>query len=316
MTSLVLAEHDNRSLSLATAQTVAAAIMLGGPVHVLVAGYGCRNVADEASRIAGVETVLLVDDPQYAHGLSEPVAALILSLAERYSAFLAPATATGKSVMPRVSAILDVPQISEITKVLAPDTFERPIYAGRIVQTVRAPAGKLVLTVRPSAFAAAAAGVSAGVATVPAAKDPALSSFVGECLTQSEEPDLTTARIVVAGGRGLQSQENFDRLGRIAACLDAAIGGTRAAVDAGFVPNQSQIGQTGKVIAPDLYIGVGISGAIQHLAGIKDAKVIVAINKDEDAPIFQAADFGLVADAFTALPELENALVKRKSETA
>jgi electron transfer flavoprotein alpha subunit len=313
MTSLVLAEHGNNALSDATGQAVRAAAALGSPVHVLVAGHGCHAVAEAASRLAGVETVLVADDTLYAHALAEPLATLILSLADRYEAFVAPATATGKSIMPRVAAILDVPQISEINKVLSRDTFERPIYAGRIIQTVQAPAGKLVLTVRSSAFASVGDGGDAAVVSISAAEDPALSRFVREERAQSDRPDLATARRVVAGGRGLQTRENFDRLERVASILGAAVGGTRAAVDGGFIPNPCQIGQTGKVIAPDLYLAVGISGAIQHLAGIKDAKLVVAINKDEEAPIFSFADIGLVADAFAALPVLEEKLRNRSA---
>jgi electron transfer flavoprotein alpha subunit len=312
MTSLVLAEHDNRNLSVTTAQAVTAALALGAAVHVLVAGENAGAVAAAASRIAGVDAVLIADEPRYRHGLAEPVAALLLSLADRYEALLAPATTKGKSVLPRVAALLDVPQVSEITKVIAPDTFERPIYAGRILQTVRLPAGKLVATVRPSAFAVASEGRAAPIVAVPAAVVVAGSSFVGESLNRADYPDLTAARIVVAGGRGLQSQQGFAQLEGLAAELNAAVGGTRAAVDAGFIPNDGQIGQTGKVIAPDLYIGVGISGAIQHLAGIKEAKVIVAINKDSEAPIFQSADIGLVGDAATVLPALTAALRRRR----
>lgn len=311
MASLVLAEHDNKTLSGATAQAVTAARAVGAPVHVLVAGHACRAVAEAASLLSGVEAVLVADDPLYAHALAEPVSALILALADRYDVLVAPATAKGKSTMPRVAALLDVPQISEITNVLARDTFERSIYAGRILQTVKAPAGKQVVTVRPSAFAAAGEGGAAAIVPVSAAGDPAASRFVSEALTQSDRPGLATARRVVAGGRGLQARENFDRLERVADVLGAAVGGTRAAVDGGFIPNQCQIGQTGKVIAPDLYLAVGISGAIQHIAGIKGAKLVVAINKDEDAPIFQFADIGMVGDAFVALPELEEKLRRR-----
>jgi len=310
MPSLVLAEHDNKHLSDATAKTVTAAQQLGEPVHILVAGHGCTEVVHTAARLYGVEAVIFADDPLYARPLAESLAALILSVADRYEAFLAPATANGKNVLPRVAALLDVPQISEITKVLSPDTFERPIYAGSVVQTVQAPAGKKVLTVRSTAFKPAEQGGAALMVAIPAGSDPELSNFVGENLSVSERPELTAAKIVISGGRGLQSAENFKLLERVADKLKAAVGASRAAVDAGFVPNDYQVGQTGKVVAPDLYIAVGISGAIQHLAGMKDSKIIVAINKDEEAPIFQIADYGLVADLFQALPEMDAELGK------
>ena len=311
MPSLVLAEHDNRTLSDATARTVTAALALGAPVHVLVAGHNCDGVATAAARLAGVETVIVADDPLYAHPLAETIAALILSLAERYDAFLAPATSLGKNVLPRLAAALDVAQVSEITKVLTPDTFERPIYAGSAIQTIRAPAGKMVITVRPTGFAAAGPGGAALIVAVPRGPDPALSFFVDETLSPADHPALTSAKIVIAGGRGLQSKDNYKLLEQIADRLQAAVGATRAAVDGGFLPNDCQIGQTGKVVAPELYIAAGISGALQHIAGIKDAKIIVAINKDEEAPIFQIADYGLVADLFQALPELDAELAKR-----
>ena len=311
MPSLVLAEHNNRTLSDATAKTVTAALALGTPVHVLVAGHDSTPVAAAAAHLEGVEAVIVADNPLYAHPLAETIAALILTLAERYDAFLAPATSNGKNVLPRVAAFLDVPQISEITKVLAPDTFERPIYAGSAIQTVRAPAGKKVITVRPTGFAAAGPGGYALIVTVPPGPDPALSFFAGETLSPSDHPALASAKIVISGGRGLQTKGNFKLLERIADRLQAAIGASRAAVDGGFLPNDCQIGQTGKVVAPDLYIAAGISGAHQHVAGIKDAKIIVAINKDEEAPIFQIADYGLVADLFQALPELDAELAKR-----
>jgi len=310
MPSLVLAEHDNKHLSDATAKTVTAAQQLGEPVHILVAGHGCTEVVHTAARLYGVEAVIFADDPLYARPLAESLAALILSVADRYEAFLAPATANGKNVLPRVAALLDVPQISEITKVLSPHTFERPIYAGSVVQTVQAPAGKKVLTVRSTAFKPAEQGGAALMVAIPAGSDPELSNFVGENLSVSERPELTAAKIVISGGRGLQSAENFKLLERVADKLKAAVGASRAAVDAGFVPNDYQVGQTGKVVAPDLYIAVGISGAIQHLAGMKDSKIIVAINKDEEAPIFQIADYGLVADLFQALPEMDAELGK------
>jgi electron transfer flavoprotein alpha subunit len=311
MTSLVVAEHDNKSLKDATTKTVTAATQISPPVHVLVAGENCTGVAQAVAKLAGVENVLLVDSASYAHGLAEPVAALILMLADKYDAILAPATTFGKNVLPRVAAKLDVPQISEILGVDAPDTFRRPIYAGNAIQTVKAEGFKKVVTVRATAFKPAAETGNAAIDKIALAPDPGLSTFVNEELSKSERPELTAAKIIVSGGRGLQSGENFRMLDRIADKLGAAVGASRAAVDAGFVPNDYQVGQTGKVVAPELYIAVGISGAIQHLAGMKDSKVIVAINKDEEAPIFQVADYGLVADLFKAIPELEQELSKR-----
>ena len=310
MASLVIAEHDNKALKDATAKTVSAATQLGSPVHVLVAGSGCGGVAEAAAKLAGVEKVLVADAPLYAKMVAEPMAALILSLADGYDAILAPATTNGKNYLPRVAAKLDVPQISEILKVVSPDTFERPIYAGNAIQTVQAPAGKKVITVRTTAFKAAEATGSAAIENVAAAADPGLSKFVGEELSKSERPELTSAKIIISGGRGMQSGDNFHMLEKIADKLHAAVGASRAAVDAGFVPNDYQVGQTGKVVAPELYIAVGISGAIQHLAGMKDSKVIAAINKDEEAPIFQVADYGLVADLFKAIPEMDEELTK------
>ena len=310
MTSLVIAEHDNKTLKEQTAKAVTAAAQLGAPVHVLVAGQDAGAVADAAAKLAGVEKVLLADDAQYAKLVAESVEALILSLADKYDAILAPATTNGKNYLPRVAAKLDVPQISEILKVVSPDTFERPIYAGNAIQTVQAPEGKKVITVRTTAFKAAEATGSASVEKISAAADPGISKFVGEELSKSERPELTSAKIVISGGRGMQSGDNFHLLDKIADKLHAAVGASRAAVDAGFVPNDYQVGQTGKVVAPELYIAVGISGAIQHLAGMKDSKVIAAINKDEEAPIFQVADYGLVADLFKALPEMEAELTK------
>jgi electron transfer flavoprotein alpha subunit len=311
MASLVIAEHDNASLKDATHKTVTAAAQLSGPVHVLVAGENCAGVAQAAARIAGVEKVLLADAPAYARQLAEPMEALIVSLAGAYDAILAPATTTGKNFLPRVAARLDVGQISEILKVVSPDTFERPIYAGNAIETLQAPSGKKVITVRTTAFTAAAEGANAPIEKIAAAADPGLSSFAGEALSKSERPELTSARIVISGGRGLGSAENFKLLDSIADKLNAAVGASRAAVDAGFVPNDFQVGQTGKAVAPELYIAVGISGAIQHLAGMKDSRVIVAINKDSDAPIFQVADFGLVGDLFQVLPELDGELARR-----
>ena len=311
MASLVIAEHDNAALKDATHKTVSAAAQVSAPVHVLVAGENCGAVADAAAKIAGVEKVLLADAAAYAKQLAEPMQALILSLAANYDAILAPATTTGKNILPRVAAKLDVPQISEILKVLSPDTFERPIYAGNAIETVQAPAGKKIITVRTTAFKAAEESGSAAIEKIAAAADPGLSKFAGETLSKSERPELTSAKIVISGGRGLGSAENFKLLDSIADKLHAAVGASRAAVDAGYVPNDYQVGQTGKAVAPDLYIAVGISGAIQHLAGMKDSRRIVAINKDEEAPIFQVADYGLVGDLFKILPELDEELSKR-----
>jgi len=311
MTSLVIAEHDNATLKDATHKTVTAATQISAPVHVLVAGENCAAVAQAAVRIAGVEKVLLADAPALAKQLAEPMEALILQLAGSYDAILAPATTTGKNILPRVAAKLDTPQISEILKVLSPDTFERPIYAGNAIETVQAPAGKKIVTVRTTAFAVAAEGGSAAIENVTAPADAGLSSFSGETLSKSDRPELTSAKVVISGGRGLGSAENFKLLDSIADKLHAAVGASRAAVDAGFVPNDYQVGQTRKAVAPDLYIAVGISGAIQHLAGMKDSRLIVAINKDEEAPIFQIADYGLVGDLFKILPELDEELAKR-----
>jgi electron transfer flavoprotein alpha subunit len=311
MTALLLAEHDNKTLKDATHKALTAAKALGGDTHVLVAGKDARAVADAAAKLAGVAKVLLADAPAYEHMLAEPIAALIVSLAPSYDAIVGPSTTAAKNVMPRVAALLDVMQISDVTKVLAPDTFERLIYAGNAVQTVRSKDAKKVITVRTTAFQAAAAGGSAPVEAVGAAPDPGISSFVGEELSKSERPELTSAKIIISGGRAMQSRENFTKyIEPVADKLGAAMGASRAAVDAGYAPNDWQVGQTGKVVAPELYIAVGISGAIQHLAGMKDSKVIVAINKDEEAPIFQVADYGLVADLYKALPELAEELAK------
>ncbi len=311
MSALVVAEHDNRTLNEATARAVTAASAIATPVHVLVAGADCAAVAEGAAKIAGVEKVLLADSPLYARQLAETMETLILSVADKYDAILAPATTTGKNYLPRVAAKLDVPQISEIIAVIAPDTFERPIYAGNAVETVQAPEGKRVITVRTTAFRPAQPGGGASIEKLPAAADPGLSRFVGEALSRSERPELTSAKIVISGGRGLGSAENFHLLDRIADRLGAAVGASRAAVDAGYVPNDFQVGQTGKAVAPDLYLAIGISGAIQHLAGMKDSRVIAAINKDPEAPIFAIADFGLVEDLFKAIPELNDELEKR-----
>jgi electron transfer flavoprotein alpha subunit len=309
MTTLLVAEHDNASLKDATAKALTAAVELGGEVHVLVAGKDCAPAAAEAAKLAGVAKVLKADGDALAHQLAEPMAELIVGLAGGYDAIVAPATTGGKNVMPRVAALLDVMQISEITRVIAPDTFERLIYAGNAVQTVQSGDAKKVITVRTAAFKAAGTGGSAPVEDIAAPGASEKSGYVGSQLAKSERPELTAARIVISGGRAFQSADNFKKyLEPLADKMGAAIGASRAAVDAGYAPNDFQVGQTGKVVAPDLYIACGISGAIQHLAGMKDAKVIVAINKDPDAPIFQIADYGLVGDVFQILPELEKAL--------
>jgi len=309
MSILIVAEHDNASLKPATLNTVTAAGQLGGDIAILVAGEGCSAAAQAAAKIVGVTKVLCADSAEYGHDMAENLAPLIAKLAPDYSHVLAPATTFGKNVMPRAAALLDVQQISEISGIESPDTFVRPIYAGNALATVQSADAIKVITVRTTAFdAAAAEGGSAPVEAVEATGDTGLASFLGQELTKSERPELTTAGIVISGGRGMQSGENFAMIERIADKLGAAVGASRAAVDAGYVPNDYQVGQTGKVVAPDLYIAIGISGAIQHLAGMKDSKVIVAINKDEEAPIFQVADYGLVADLFQALPDLEKAL--------
>ena len=309
MSTLVIAEHDNTNLKPATLNTVAAANVIGGAVHICVAGHSCQSVADEAAAVDGVEKVILADDSAYENQLAESTANLIKSISSDYSHILAPATTFGKNVLPRLSALLDVQQISEITEVVSEDTFKRPIYAGSCIATVKSSDAVKVITVRATAFDPVdASGGSASVESISADGVSDLSSFVNEEIAQSDRPELTAASIVISGGRGMQSGDNFHLLETIADKLGAAVGASRAAVDAGFVPNDYQVGQTGKIVAPDLYIAVGISGAIQHLAGMKDSKVIVAINKDEDAPIFQVADYGLVADLFNALPELAEQL--------
>ncbi len=311
MTALLLAEHDNKTLKDATAKALTAAKGLGGDVHVLVAGKDCRAVAEAAARLAGVGKVLLADAPAYEHMMAEPLAALVVSLAGPYDAIVAPSTSVAKNVMPRVAALLDVMQLSDLVKVLGPDTFERLIYAGNAVQTVRSKDAKKVITVRTTVFQPAGEGVSAPIEPAAAAADPGVSAFVGEELSKSERPELTSAKIIISGGRAMQSRDNFTKyIEPVADRLGAAMGASRAAVDAGYAPNDWQVGQTGKMVAPELYIAVGISGAIQHLAGMKDSKVIVAINKDEEAPIFQVADYGLVADLYKALPELADELKK------
>jgi electron transfer flavoprotein alpha subunit len=312
MTSLLLAEHANGALGGATAKALSLALKLGEPVHVLAAGSGCAEAARQAAALAGVEKVLLADAPHLGAQLAEDMAALILPLMTNYNALIAPATANGKNIAPRIAALLDAAQISDVTAILSPNRFERPVYAGNAIQMVECDQPKKVITVRTAAFLAAPSGASlAPVETIPAPEPNGLSIFVSEELSQSARPELTAAKVVISGGRGMQSMENFKLLERIADKLGAAIGASRAAVDAGFAPNDYQVGQTGKVVAPELYIAVGISGAIQHLAGMKDAKVIVAINKDEEAPIFQVADYGLVGDLFKILPEFEAALDNR-----
>jgi electron transfer flavoprotein alpha subunit len=309
MAILLLAEHDNSTLSDQTAKALTAASQIGGDIHVLVAGSGAQAAADAAAKLAGVSKVLLADDASLANSLAEPLAAMIVSLAGSYDTIIAAATASAKNVMPRVAALLDVMQVSEIIEVISPDTFKRPIYAGNALQTVQSTDAKKVITVRTASFAAAGEGGSATVEAVSAATSPELSSFVSDAIASSERPELTSAKIIISGGRALGSSEKFKEvLLPVADKLGAAIGASRAAVDAGYAPNDWQVGQTGKVVAPALYIAVGISGAIQHLAGMKDSKVIVAINKDEEAPIFQVADYGLVGDLFEILPQLEKAL--------
>ncbi len=314
MPTLLIAEHDNKTLKDATNKALTAAKAIGAEVHVLVAGLNCKAVADAAATLEGVGKVLLAQAPAYEHALAEPIAALIVSLAGPYETIVAPATTSGKNFMPRVAALLDVMQISDVIKVVAPDTFERPVYAGNAIQTVRSREAKKVITVRTAAFQATGpVGSGVPVETVAAAADPGVSQFAGEELSKSERPELTSAKIIISGGRAMQSRENFTKyIEPVADELGAAVGASRAAVDAGYAPNDWQVGQTGKVVAPDLYIAVGISGAIQHLAGMKDSKVIVAINKDEEAPIFQVADYGLVADLYQALPELAAELGKMR----
>ncbi len=305
MAILVIAEHNNAALAAATLNTVAAAQAIGDDIHMLVAGSGCGAVAEAAAQVAGVAKVLVADHAAYAHQLPENLAPLIAELGKNYSHVLAPATTNGKNVLPRVAALLDVEQISEIVKVLSADTFQRPIYAGNAIATVQSSAAVKVISVRGTGFdAVAATGGSASIEAIASVSDAGISRFVGEELAKSERPELTAAKIIVSGGRGMQNGDNFQLLYSVADKLGAAVGASRAAVDAGFVPNDMQVGQTGKIVAPQLYIAVGISGAIQHLAGMKDSKVIVAINKDEEAPIFQVADYGLVADLFEAVPEL------------
>ena len=309
MAILLLADHDNTSLSDQTAKTLTAAAKIGGDVHILVAGKGAKAAADSAAKLAGVSKVLLAESDELANNLAEPLADLIVSLAAGYDTIITAATSVGKNVLPRVAALLDVAQISEITEVVSADTFKRPIYAGNAIQTVQSSDAKRVITVRTASFASAPEGSSAAVEAIAAVANPGLSTFIGDALSTSDRPELTSAKIIISGGRALGSAEKFrEVILPVADKLGAAVGASRAAVDAGYAPNDWQVGQTGKVVAPQLYIACGISGAIQHLAGMKDSKVIVAINKDEEAPIFQIADYGLVADLFEALPELEKAL--------
>lgn len=309
MTILLVAEHDHSSLSDQTSKALSAASQIGGDIEILVAGKDAKGAADAAAKLNGVSKVLLADSDEYANLLAEPMAALIVSLADNYDAIIAPATAACKNFLPRVAALLDVMQITEITEVVAPDTFKRPIYAGNAVQTVKSSDAKKVITVRTASFSDAGEGGSASVETIAAAGDPGLSAFVEDKIVENDRPELTSAKIIISGGRAMGSAEKFEEvILPVADKLGAAVGASRAAVDSGYAPNDWQVGQTGKVVAPELYIACGISGAIQHLAGMKDSKVIVAINKDEEAPIFQVADYGLVADLFDILPELEKAL--------
>jgi electron transfer flavoprotein alpha subunit len=311
MRVLLLAEHSNSALNQVTAKALSAAAALGGEVHVLVAGCACRPAAEGAAKLGGVAKVLLADAPHLAHQLAEEMSALIVPLMKTYDALIAASTARGKTILPRVAALLDVPQISDITAVHGPDTFERPIYAGNALQTVQSTDAKRVITVRTASFPAAPEGGSAIIETISVPDPLGLSTFERAEIAKSDRPELAAARIVISGGRGMQSGENFKKyIEPVADRLGAAMGASRAAVDAGYAPNDLQVGQTGKVVAPELYIAVGISGAIQHLAGMKDSKVIVAINKDGEAPIFQVADYGLVADLFQALPELDSELQK------
>jgi electron transfer flavoprotein alpha subunit len=310
MAVLLVAEHDNAELKDATPKAVTAAAQIGGDIHVLVAGHNCQAVADAAAKLDGIAKVLLVDDAQFERPLAENMAGLVVPLMANYDTLVAAATTNGKDFMPRIAALLDVAQISDITAVVSADTFERPIYAGNAIETVQSTDATKVITVRATTFAAAGSGGSAPIEKIDAPAASGIARLVGEELSRSERPELTSAKIVISGGRGMQSGDNFPMLEKIADKLGAAVGASRAAVDAGFVPNEYQVGQTGKVVAPQLYIAVGISGAIQHLAGMKDSKVIVAINKDEEAPIFQVADYGLVADLFKAVPELEAELEK------
>ncbi len=310
MTVLLIAEHDNSELRDSNAKVLTAALEMNSDVHVLVAGHNCAAVGDAAAKLEGIAKVIVVDDPQFERPVAENMATLIVPMMDSYEHLVSAANTDGKDYTPRIAALLDVAQVSEITAVISSDTFERPIYAGNAIETVQATDAKKVVTVRTTTFAAAGEGGSAPVESASAPASPGITRYKGEELSKSDRPELTSAKIVISGGRGMQSGDNFPMLEAIADKLGAAVGASRAAVDAGFVPNDYQVGQTGKVVAPQLYIAVGISGAIQHLAGMKDSKVIVAINKDEEAPIFQVADYGLVADLFQAVPELEAELAK------
>lgn len=309
MTILLLADHNNEVLSDQTAKALTAAGQIGGDVHILVIGAGCKDMANECAKLSGVAKVIHIEHEASRHQLAEPVAATMAEMAGEYDVLMAPSTSNGKNIMPRVAALIDVMQISDVTSIVSPDTFERPIYAGNAIQTVQATDAKKVLTIRTAGFAAAETGGNAPIESGKAATSPGLSKFIGEKIVESDRPELTSAKIIISGGRALGSKEKFEEvILPVADKLGAAVGASRAAVDAGYAPNDWQVGQTGKVVAPELYIACGISGAIQHLAGMKDSKVIVAINKDEEAPIFQIADYGLVADLFDVLPELEKAL--------
>ena len=308
MTTLLIAEHNNNTLADANKKAMDAATKIGEDIHILVAGKDCASIADDASKIEGVSKVLLCDDEMYQNHLAEPYADLIVSIAGSYNTIMAIATTTGKNFMPRVAALLDIPQISEIINVIDSETFERPIYAGNAIQTVKSMNDKKIITVRAPSFQSVGDQDSSPIENINSGENKNLSEHISDELTKSDRPELTSAKVIVSGGRGMQSGDNFVLLEGVADKLGAALGASRAAVDAGFVPNDYQVGQTGKVVAPELYIAVGISGAIQHLAGMKDSKIIVAINKDEEAPIFQVADYGLVADLFTAIPDLDAAL--------
>ena len=308
MTTLLIAEHNNNILADANKKAMDAATKIGEDIHILVAGKDCASIANDASKIEGVSKVLLCDDEMYQNHLAEPYADLIVSIADNYNTIMAIATTTGKNFMPRVAALLDIPQISEIINVIDSETFERPIYAGNAIQTVKSINDKKIITVRAPSFQSVGDQDSSPIENINSGENKNLSEHISDELTKSDRPELTSAKVIVSGGRGMQSGDNFVLLEGVADKLGAALGASRAAVDAGFVPNDYQVGQTGKVVAPELYIAVGISGAIQHLAGMKDSKIIVAINKDEEAPIFQVADYGLVADLFTAIPDLDAAL--------
>jgi electron transfer flavoprotein alpha subunit len=309
MSILVVAEHENSKIKAATLNTIAAGVAIGGDIHILVAGQNCAAAGEAASKIASVAKVLVADSAEYVNGIAENLTPLVLSLADDYEHILANSTSFGKNLMPRVAAMLDVQQISEISGVTSTDTFDRPTYAGNAIATVQTSDAKKVITVRGTAFdPVASEGGSASIENISAQGDVGLTSYISSEISKNERPELTSARVIISGGRGMQSGDNFPMLEKVADLLNAAVGASRAAVDAGFVPNDYQVGQTGKIVAPELYIAVGISGAIQHLAGMKDSKVIVAINKDEEAPIFQVADYGLVADLFQAVPELEETL--------